>query len=241
MSVSSSNATEFDSLSIEELSSIFVENKEEISVRTKDNKAIKKVLDQKVVDTKKREPLAPIYVPPIKGVIEPDKTYEVKVIAAPRPPIKIPDVPRQPLPTLEECLNEYLSAHGGHFGIVKEFIAWHDKYIKEREKAIDEEYKLARDRAIQEAQLRAAQEPEPPTVYKTSIVGKKLKAPQDKKRKVPAVVFEGEAKTKKPKKSVSSASVASRDDMEDEGDEEDGEGSSIVTAARPAHLEVGLF
>lgn len=131
-----SETSEFETMSIEQLGRILVENKEEIGMRTKDNKIIKKVLDKKVFETKKIAPSAPIYVPPISGIIEPEKKYEVKIVAAPRPPIKIPDVPRTPLPGLEEILTDYLREKGGHFGTPKEFIAWHDKFLETRKKPL---------------------------------------------------------------------------------------------------------
>ncbi len=227
-----SETSEFETMSIEQLGRILVENKEEIGMRTKDNKIIKKVLDKKVFETKKIAPSAPIYVPPISGIIEPEKKYEVKIVAAPRPPIKIPDVPRTPLPGLEEILTDYLREKGGHFGTPKEFIAWHDKFLETRKKAIEEEYNLARDRAIQEAQLRAAQEPEPETVYKTSIVP--MKVPKEKKRKAPTVVFEGEKKAKKVKRSVSSSSSV------DDGENQDNDEEFSETTTDPVNLSEGV-
>lgn len=221
----------FSSLSIEELSKILVENKEEISMRTKDNKVIKKVIDEKIISTKKIDPKIPIYVPPIQSVVEPEKKYELRIVSAPRPPIKIPDVPRPPLPTLRDALVQYLRDNGGSFGTVDEFITFHDKYMKSRAQAVEEEYKIARDRAIQEAQLRASQEPEPEPVYKTSIVA--MKQQKDKKRKAPTVVFEGEAKQKGRKKTKP---VEEDEESGGHGNHDDDDASTTASSAMTSSI-----
>lgn len=230
---------DFSVLTLEELSRILVENKEEISMMTKENKNIKKIIDEKIVTTKKQDPKIPIYVPPIASAIEPTKKYELRIVTAPRPPIQIPDVPRPPMPTLRDALVEYLRENGGSFGTVDEFIAFHDKYMKSRAQAIEEEHKIAKDRAIQEAQLRAAQEPEPETVYKTSIVT--VKQPKEKKRKTPSVVFEGETKQKRKKKQKPADNDEADNEEDDDAHTTTSASVSSSSSSAVHHDSIGLF
>lgn len=216
-----SNQSEYELMTLDELGMLYVENKEVVKERNSENKAIKSIIDYRIVQTKKQQPDAPVVIHPIQSTIEPTKQYQIKVAQAPPPTIVLPDIKRRPVPGIEETLTAYINERGT-FGTVSEFMQWNKEWIASQTKLIEDEYQHAKEIAIQKAREEAEhktvnEEPKWKVTFPPLKPKKESSSTKQTKAKEQKIVFESE-KGKRKKAADGTGAKKRRKVLDEDGD-----------------------